>query len=103
MGRIQRKKWRNRLGKKGNAGIRKIMAAIIFLECLYVLSQARLPLIHINSILREESIYQVEWVVPSTDSIERNSDVFGIWFDRESWQIKFYRTKIDIERDVSNP
>lgn len=89
---IQSRKWRRRLGTSGSVKLRKVMAAVMFLECFYGLSRADLHMIQMKPLLHQEHIYRIEWVVPVSGAAEKSGNIYGIRFDRDQWEVNFYRT-----------
>ncbi|GEM_PF-5076303 len=90
MGKVRRKQWRRRLGKKNSVKFKTFTAVIIFLECFYGISRVSLQSVQLNSIVQSEHIYQMEWVMPASEPESHN--IYGVWFDREAWKLQFYHT-----------
>lgn len=75
-------KWRRRIGKRDCKKLRKVLAVMLILECLYGITGMH--------------SWRREWQPDRPDAGGPAGDIYGIRLDGKSWELQFYHTRQSI-------
>lgn len=92
-----RRSWRHRLAPGRKQSLKRILWALLVLECSYGIKRMQLFPVIIRPVITEERISRIEWVSPAAGTEATETDIYGIRFFRETGGVQFYHTRQSIK------